>query len=311
MRQFHLLRDGRLPRMYKKLSVSICIPAYNEGKNIRRVLDGLAIQETKRVVIKKIVVVSSGSTDETDDIVREYCKRYSHFSLLTQEKRRGKAAAINAFLRATDDEVVVIESADTLPHINTIEKLCVPFLQDKKIEMTGGAPIPVNDPETFLGYIIHAWWWFHRNIPRFGEIIAYRNIIDSLSPTTAVDEAYIQAKLVQQGYNIVHVDEAIVTNKGPETVHDLIKQRRRIFNGHSRLHAREKVKIDNMTSSSIKLSLFKYKIKSLKHLCWFIGGIGIEIYARLLGYYDTYIKRSNPYIWDTAKTTKNLNMYKT
>ena len=61
--------------------------------------------------------------------------------------------------------------------VDTIEKLCEPFLRDEKIGLTGGAPIPVNDPNTFLGYIIHAWWWFHRNIPRFGEIIAYRNIL--------------------------------------------------------------------------------------------------------------------------------------
>jgi len=26
--------------------------------------------------------------------------------------------------------------------------------------MTGGAPIPVNDPHTFLGFIVHTWWWF-------------------------------------------------------------------------------------------------------------------------------------------------------
>ena len=31
----------------------------------------------------------------------------------------------------------------------------------------------LNLPEidvVFLGFIIHTWWWFHRNIPRFGEI---------------------------------------------------------------------------------------------------------------------------------------------
>lgn len=298
--------------MKNKLPVAICIPAYNEGKNIRKILDGLAVQQTEKIVINKIVVISSGSTDETESIVQEYCDKYDNFFLITQDERRGKASAINAFLRECTDEIVVIESADTIPHAKTIENLCKPFLRDKQIGMTGGAPIPLNDPETFLGYIIHAWWWFHRNIPRFGEIIAYRNVIDHLSPTTAVDEAYIQAKLVQLGYKIVHIDEAIVTNKGPETVKDLIKQRRRIFNGHSRLHSEEKVKIDNMTGSSIKLLLFNYKIKSLKHLCWFIGGIGLEAYARLLGHYDTYYKKVNPYIWDTAKTTKNLKInYKT
>lgn len=294
--------------MKKILNVSICIPAYNEGKNIKKILNALLKQRTKQIQINNIIVVSSGSTDKTEQFVQEYCEKYPKFHLIREEERRGKASAINRFLEVVDDEVVVIESADTIPYPNMIEKLCTPFLRDKKIGMTGGAPIPVNDPNTFLGYIIHAWWWFHRNIPRFGEIIAFRNIIGTLSRKTAVDEAYIQAKLAQLNYKLVHIDEARVRNKGPETVADLIKQRRRIFNGHARLFTEENVKIDNMTRSSLHLLLFQYQMYSLKHVVWFTGGIGIEIIARILGYYDTYHKKINPYIWDTAKTTKNLKI---
>lgn len=292
----------------KKLQVSICIPAYNEGRNIIKLLNALRRQVTEKITINKIVIISSGSTDKTVEMARKYCALYEKFHLIIEKKRNGKASAINSFLRFVDDEIVVIESADTIPERDTIEKLCVPFIKDKKIGMTGGAPIPVNDPETFLGYIIHAWWWFHRNIPRFGEIIAYRNILKNISATTAVDEAFIQAKLIKKGYKPVHIDEARVRNKGPETVRDLIKQRRRIFSGHARLHAEEHVKIDNMTRSTLKLMLFKFKIQSLKHLFWLMGGISIEIYSRFLGFYDTTIKNKNPYIWDTAKTTKSLNI---
>ncbi len=292
--------------MNNKLSVSICIPAYNEGKNIRKLLDALHMQITDKININKIVVVSSGSTDETENIVEEYCHKYPNFHLIRESKRAGKACAINAFLKTVDDEVVVIESADTVPTPETIEKLCEPFLKDKKIGMTGGAPVPTNDPNTFLGFIIHSWWWFHRNIPRFGEIIAYKNILPQIRGTTAVDEAYIQAKMVQLGYKIVHIDDAVVTNKGAETIKDLIKQRRRVMNGHARLYKNEGVKIDNMTKSSINLLLFKFKLRNLKELFWLIGGICIEIYARLLGAYDFYISNKNPFVWDIATSTKEF-----
>lgn len=290
----------------KTLTVSICIPAYNEEKNIEPLLKNLLVQKTHHVKINKIIVVSSASTDNTDSIVLGYAKQNPKIQLLVQKKREGKAAAINAFLKEVDDEVVVIQSADTIPDDDTIENLCVPFLQNPKIGMTGGAPFPVNDPNTFLGYIIHSWWWFHRNIPRFGEIIAYRNVLERISATTAVDEAFIQAKIVQLGYSVVHIDSAIVHNKGPEHVRDLIKQRRRVFNGHARLHQRENIKIDNMTKSSLKILLFKYKLKNLKELCWFIGGICIEMYARILGYYDMKYKNKNPFIWDIARSTKQV-----
>lgn len=296
---------------HQTLNVSICIPAYNEEKNISRVLRGLVDQNTQNINIARIVVVCSGCTDKTAHIVKKFANKHAHISLIEESSRNGKAAAINTFLKTATEPVIVIQSADTVPYPDCIEKLCTPFMKNRKIGMTGGAPIPVNDPNTFLGYIIHSWWWFHRNIPRFGEIIAYRNVLPEISATTAVDEAYIQAKLVKMGYDVVHIDEARVSNKGPATVSDLIKQRRRIFNGHSRLLAEEQVKIDHMTKSSLKLLLFEYKIKNLKELFWFSSGIMIEVYARLLGAYDSKIKNKNPFVWDTATTTKNLAIERT
>lgn len=289
-----------------KLKVAICVPAYNEEKNISHILQGLISQRTSKVDIKKIVVVCSGCTDKTPKIAKQFCKLDKRIVVKIESERTGKAGAINIFLRIVKEPVVVIQSADTVPYPDCIEKLCRPFLKYKKLGMTGGAPFPINDKETLLGYVIHAWWWFHRNIPRFGEIIAYRNILDSISATTAVDEAFIQAKLVKLGYSIVHVDIARVHNKGPETLADLVKQRRRIYNGHARLFKEQKIKIDHMTRSSLKLLLFKYQIHSLKEFSWFCAGIGIELYARSLGAYDVKIKRSNPFIWDTATSTKNL-----
>jgi len=292
-----------------QLQVSICVPAYNEEKNISFILQALISQKENQIRIKKIIVVSSGSTDQTDEITLSFSKKDVRVLLIREAFRSGKAAAINTFIKQVNESVVVIESADTVPNENTIELLCLPFLQNQKIGLTGGAPIPVNDPETFIGYLVHTWWWFHRHIPRFGEIIAFRNILPEISATTAVDEAFIQAKLIRLGFKAVHIDHAIVRNKGPETVSDLIKQPRRIFNGHSRLYREEGIKIDNMTKSSVNL-LLKFRAPSIKHYVWLLGGIAIEIFARTLGTYDVKVKKINPFIWDVASTTKHLEIHK-
>ena len=294
--------------MKNLLNISICVPACNEEKNIGKLLTALCGQKTEKIKINKIVVISSGSTDKTNEIVQAFCDKNQNIILVKESCRNGKASAINTFLKIIDDEIVVIESADTIPNIDTMEKLCIPFLNDEKIGMTGGAPFPVNDPNTFLGYIIHAWWWFHRNIPRFGEIIAFRNIIENIPKSSAVDEAYIQAVMIKKNYKVVHIDKAVVYNKGPETVADLIKQRRRIFNGHARLQKDELIKIDNMTKSSLRLMLFDYEMKNLKHLVWFLSGILIEVYARLLGTWDMSVKNYNPAVWDMADSTKDLSV---
>ncbi len=121
-----------------KVSVSVCIPAYNEEKNIKKILDGLLAQKTERVHINKIIVISS-STDATNQIVFEFAQLDSRVILHKQEKREGKAAAINVFLKMVDDPIIVIESADTIPLTDTIENLCLPLIDDQRIGMTGGA----------------------------------------------------------------------------------------------------------------------------------------------------------------------------
>lgn len=288
------------------LQVAICLPAYNEEKNIHKLLTALTKQKTKHINIRKIVVISSACKDRTDEIVNEFARKYKNISLIQEKERKGKASAINLFLQKHNDEVIVIQSTDTIPEYDTIEKLCRPFLVDERIGMTGGAPIPTNDPNTFLGYVVHTWWWFHRNIPRFGEIVAFRNILPGISSETAVDEAYIQAKFAKMGYKIVHVDDAVVYNKGSETIKDMIKQRRRIFNGHYRLLEEENVKISHVTKSGLVLLLFKYKLYSIKHIIWIFGGIGLELYSITLAHYDKIFNKINPVVWDIASSTKNL-----
>jgi cellulose synthase/poly-beta-1,6-N-acetylglucosamine synthase-like glycosyltransferase len=98
----------------------------------------------------------------------------------------------------------------------------------------------------------------------------------------------------------------VVYNKGSETITDMIKQRRRIFNGHYRLLEEENVKISHVTKSGLILLLFKYKLYSIKHIIWIFGGIGLELYSITLAHYDKIFNKINPVVWDIASSTKNL-----
>jgi len=97
----------------------------------------------------------------------------------------------------------VLESADTIPLENTIERLCLPFY-DEKVGMTSGHPIPVNDKSAFIGFTGHLIWELHHRIalknPKPGELIVFRNVIDEIPKNTAVDEAWIEALIKKKGY---------------------------------------------------------------------------------------------------------------
>ena len=57
-------------------------------------------------------MVSSGSTDATDDIVREYGSKDPRMRFLRQEKREGKNSAVNAFMAIAEGGILVMVNAD-------------------------------------------------------------------------------------------------------------------------------------------------------------------------------------------------------
>src|SRR5947209_5080753 len=174
------------------VSCSVGIMAYNEEANIARTLHAVLEQQSPLVRIEEVIVVASGCTDRTVPIVADIALQEPRVRLCLQEKREGKASAINLFLKQALSPVVVLIGADVLPEASALEYLCVPF-KDPKIGMVGGRPVPVNDPETFMGHAVHLLWRLHDQLarlqPKLGEVIAFRNVITGGIPTTsAVDE---------------------------------------------------------------------------------------------------------------------------
>jgi len=291
------------------MDVDIGICVYNEEKNIGKLLTALLKQKTKKVNIKEIYVASSGSTDSTNSIVKKFSKKYKKIKLLVQKKREGKASAINLFLNHAKSQIIVLVSGDTVPGKITVEKLCSPFLKDKNLGMTGANVVPINNPDkSFVSYIHNLWEYMHNKLPRFGEMIAFRKIIRSIDKTTAVDEAYIEAIMHEKGYALRQIPSATVYNKGSENIKDILKQRRRVYVGHTLLKKEKFYKVKSFSLLRILRLTVEYWLKKpkLRYLLWILGGVVIEIYGRMLGMYDLYIKHKNPYIWDTASSTKKL-----
>ncbi|PYU15331.1 MAG: hypothetical protein DMG37_05240, partial [Acidobacteria bacterium] len=103
------------------------IMAYNEEANIGRLLDAVISQKLKEVALTEIVVVASGCTDNTEAVVLEWAKRDARIRLISQEKRLGKASAINDYLPKAQEKILVLCSADLLPEPEAIERLVAPF----------------------------------------------------------------------------------------------------------------------------------------------------------------------------------------
>jgi biofilm PGA synthesis N-glycosyltransferase PgaC len=306
-----LTKKTENPDSQPVLTCSVGIMAYNEQANIGRLLQALLDQSTSSCQIQEIVVVASGCTDDTEAIVRGFAARDKRIKLLVQPCREGKASAINLFLRHTQSEILVLESADTVPEPTTIQRLVQPFA-DPDVGMTGGHPVPINDPRTFMGFAVHALWELHHQIalrhPKLGELTAIRRIFHRIPFDSAVDEANMEPLIRGQGYQLRYVPEAVVRNRGPETVGDFLRQRRRIYAGHLRLRRQQGYVVSTMSGTRILAALLRCWRWEWRYFLWTPAVIALEMYGRLLGWVDFRLKKRDHAVWDIAATTKEVRI---
>jgi biofilm PGA synthesis N-glycosyltransferase PgaC len=286
---------------------SVGIMAYNEEENIADAIATILGQQLACGGIAELIVVASGCSDDTVPIVREIARRDERVRLIEQPEREGKASAINLFIGAARSPVLVMVSADVIVEDGTIDALLRHF-EDPEVGMAGGHPIPVNPETTFLGHAVHLQWRMHdriaRQAPKLGEIVAFRNVVPSIPTDTAVDEISIQAVVEQLGYRLVYEPDAVAYNRGPTTVRDFLRQRRRIHAGHLRIAEQQGYAASTMSSGRVLRALFgSGAFASPRGLVWSLGTVGLEVTARGLGHYD--VARGRPqHVWEMCASTK-------
>jgi len=287
---------------------SLGIMAHNEAANIGRLLARVSESRLQRVEIAEIIVVASGCTDDTEAIVRAAAAADPRIRLISQPTREGKASAMNLFIQDAGCDLLVLSSADLLPAEDALERLVAPFA-DLEIGLTACRPEPVNDPATFMGFAAHLLWDLHHrmNLQGFkaGEMIAFRRVFQRIPPYTAVDEASVEPLIRGQGYQVRYVPEAVVYNKGPETVEDFLRQRRRIYAGHLEMQARLGYSVSTMSGGKIVGLLLRHLDWRPKQLLWTARVVALEVYGRWLGRQDYKARRSHT-VWEIATTTKEL-----
>lgn len=298
------------------MRVSVAVPAYNEERNIGLLIDSLRGQKTRRADIVEIVVVASGCTDRTADIVRERQQRRGiPVRLIVEPMRRGKVAAINTYLahtnRAREVEAICLSSADLLVAPDAIERLVQCLLINHDIGMCGARPVPTNGHGTFPGEATRFLWHMHHKValeaPKLGELVMLRSgIVHGLPPESCVDEATLEQLIVAAGYRLAYVPEAVVHNHGPETVGDFVRQRRRIAAGHYWLRDVSGYTVSTMDVTRIaRLTLSELSLKTPRRTAYALGTIGVEVLSRALGFYD-HKSGKNHHIWKISETTKTV-----
>jgi glycosyltransferase involved in cell wall biosynthesis len=220
------------------MNCSLVIRAYNESRHIGRLLEGVRRQTVKDV---EIIVVDSGSTDETVAIAASFEARIVHIP--SAEFTFGRS--LNLGVEAATRELVVIASAHVYPvYPDWLESLLRPF-DDPRLALSYGKQRGPESARFSEQQIFHRWY---PDISQPRQATAFCNnanaaIRRSLWQQNPYDETLSgledlawAAWARDQGHDIAYVAEAEVVHVHEETPRGVFNRYRREAMAFKRIH---------------------------------------------------------------------------
>jgi len=95
-------------------TLSIVVPAYNEGATIHYLLDKVRAVQLPAGLRKEVILVNDCSTDDTEAAILRYREQHADMAIAyyKHEINRGKGAALHTGIRQASGDYVIIQDAD-------------------------------------------------------------------------------------------------------------------------------------------------------------------------------------------------------
>lgn len=221
--------------------VDVLIAAYNEEKVIgQRLANCLTVDYPFDKL--GICVVSDGSTDSTNEIVRQYASRDSRVRLLALE-RTGKSGAINRAVPLLNGDVIVFSDANTEFEPNAIMTL-VGHFSDKTVGCVCGRLIYRNPGGIVSGKGESFYWRYETALKTMESKVGYvsgangaiyairRELFDPLPKGVINDDFMISMKIVQKNFKCIYDERAIAYEETAPTIENEFRRHVRDGAGH-------------------------------------------------------------------------------
>src|SRR5438477_894220 len=153
----------------KEVPVSVCIPVYNGALYIRDAIQSILSQT---VIPQEIIVSDSGSSDGSENIVREETRKAQATLFMLPTKTRGMVANWNSTIRAASGKYIKFLFQDDLLHSTCLEEMVKVAESDERIGFVFSPRELLVEPSA-EGDEITKWLLKYHNLSAvFGELKA-------------------------------------------------------------------------------------------------------------------------------------------
>ena len=187
----------------------------------------------------KLLFVTDGSSDATTSII----DRYPQVTLLHQDNRAGKIAAVHRAMAHTDTEIVVFTDANTFLNTDAMINICRHYIDktvgavagEKRVQIDKNADASSAGEGFYRKYESTLKKWdseLYSVVGAAGELFSVRrSLYEDVPADTVLDDFMISMLIAAKGYRIIYEPKAFAMETGSENVREELKRKIRIAAG--------------------------------------------------------------------------------
>ncbi len=235
----HAKKDRKATKYY---GVSILIPVWNEEKTVASTLNSIIEMKKKYKGKFEVIVIDNNSTDKSQQIVKEYCKKYDFIRLVFEKEKQGKSFAVNRGINEARNELVVTIDADSFPHPDSLNSI-IGYFDDPTVGAVA-TKLRVRNPKNFvekfqnIEYFYSNFYMLSLNfleaifVTRGPLSVFRKSILQKIggfvdAKITPTEDMEITFRIRKEGYRVEVSKDAVVETKCMSSYKALFKQRLR------------------------------------------------------------------------------------
>lgn len=248
-------------------TVTILITAYNEETAIRAKLENtLQIDyETEKL---EILVASDGSTDKTDEIVKEFAAR--GVKLFRQDGRMGKTFTQNKAVEQASGEIILFSDATTA-YEKDVLRVMLPNFADETVGCVAGKLIYVDESKSGVGKGAQSYWNYETFLKKSesracsligasGCLYAVRKSAYEPMYAEACSDFLICTILYKQGLRSIYEPRAVCTEETNRQANKEMQMRVRVISQTFTDLWRNREMLNPLRSGFYAVELFSHKV---------------------------------------------------